>query len=126
MEIGNFVSFTLAIVLLFVGKVVLNRSQSLRRYSIPEPVIGGFLAAIVVAVLYFAFDYQVTFALDAQSYLLLYFFAGIGLNSDIRDFSDRREAARADDRARGGLHRDAEPAGDGRGGRLWHGSQARA
>lgn len=85
MEIDNFVSFTLAIVLLFVGKVVLNRSPILRRYSIPEPVIGGFLAAIVVAVLYFAFDYQVEFALDAQSYLLLCFFAGIGLNSDLRD-----------------------------------------
>ncbi len=85
MVITNFVSFTLAIVLLFVGKIALNRSAILRQYSIPEPVVGGFLAAIVVSILYFACDYEVTFSLDAMPYLLLYFFAGIGLKSDLRD-----------------------------------------
>lgn len=83
-EIGAFVSFTLAIILLFVGKIALMRYEFLRRYSIPEPVIGGFLAAIVVGIVFFAFDLQVTFKLDVQDYLLVYFFAGIGLKSDIR------------------------------------------
>jgi ESS family glutamate:Na+ symporter len=85
LEVHNFLSFTLAIVLLFVGKVVLERSALLRRYSLPEAVVGGLLAAIVVSVLYFAFDTKVTFALDSQPFLLLYFFAGIGLKSDVRD-----------------------------------------
>jgi ESS family glutamate:Na+ symporter len=83
-EIGAFVSFTLAIILLFVGKIALMRYEFLRRYSIPEPVIGGFLAAIVVGIVFFAFDLQVTFKLDVQDYLLVYFFAGIGLKSDIK------------------------------------------
>ena len=83
-EIGAFVSFTLAIILLFVGKIALMRYELLRRYSIPEPVIGGFLAAIVVGIVFFAFDLQVTFKLDVQDYLLVYFFAGIGLKSDIK------------------------------------------
>jgi ESS family glutamate:Na+ symporter len=82
-EIGGFVSFTLAIILLFVGKIALTRYEVLRRYSIPEPVIGGFIAAIVVGLLYLLFDLQVTFQLRVQDYLLLYFFAGIGLKSDI-------------------------------------------
>lgn len=85
LEINNFVSFTLAIVLLFVGKIALNRSAKLRRFSIPEPVVGGLLAALAVALLYFVFRLQVTFRLDAQPFLLLYFFAGIGLKADIRD-----------------------------------------
>lgn len=83
-EIGAFVSFTLAIILLFVGKIALMRYEVLRRYSIPEPVIGGFLAAIVVGIVFFALDIQVTFKLDVQGYLLVYFFAGIGLKSDIK------------------------------------------
>jgi ESS family glutamate:Na+ symporter len=85
LEVHNFLSFTLAIVLLFIGRVVLERSALLRRYSLPEAVVGGFLAAIVVSVLYFAFDTKITFALDSQPFLLLYFFAGIGLKSDVRD-----------------------------------------
>ena len=48
LEINGFVSFTLAIILLFIGKIALNRSATLRKYSIPEPVIGGFLAGLVV------------------------------------------------------------------------------
>ena len=83
-EIGGFVSFTLAIILLFLGKIALMRYEVLRRYSIPEPVIGGFLAAMVVGLVFFAFDLQVSFTLDVQDYLLLYFFAGIGLKSDFR------------------------------------------
>jgi ESS family glutamate:Na+ symporter len=84
-EVPSFVSFTLAIVLLFVGKIALNRSALLRQYSIPEAVVGGFVAAIVVGALYWLCDFKVTFALAPQSYLLLYFFAGIGLKSDFRD-----------------------------------------
>ena len=79
------VSFTLAIILLFVGKIALNRSETLRKYSIPEPVIGGFLAGIVVAVIYFTLNLEVTFLREVQPFLLLYFFAGIGLKADIRD-----------------------------------------
>lgn len=84
LEIGGFVSFTLAIILLFTGKLALMRYEVLRRYSIPEPVIGGFLAAIAVGIIFFVFDLQVSFKLEVQEYLLLYFFAGIGLKSDIR------------------------------------------
>jgi ESS family glutamate:Na+ symporter len=84
-EVHNFISFTLAIVLLFVGKVVLNRSALLRQYSIPEAVVGGFFAAVVVGLVYVFAGTKVTFAMDAQPFLLLYFFAGIGLKSDLKD-----------------------------------------
>ena len=83
-EFGGFVSFTLAIILLFLGKTLVGRIEILRRYSIPEPVIGGFLCAAAVGVAYFAFDLKVTFTLEARDWLLLYFFAAIGLRADIR------------------------------------------
>ena len=83
-EFGGFVSFTLAIILLFLGKTLTGRVEILRRYSIPEPVIGGFLCAAAVGVAYFAFDLKVTFTLEVRDWLLLYFFAAIGLRADIR------------------------------------------
>jgi ESS family glutamate:Na+ symporter len=83
-EFGGFVSFTLTIILLFLGKLLIGRIEILRRYSIPEPVIGGFLCAAAVAVAYFLFDLKITFTLEVRDWLLLYFFAAIGLGADIR------------------------------------------
>jgi ESS family glutamate:Na+ symporter len=83
-EFGGFVSFTLTIILLFLGKLLIGRIEILRRYSIPEPVIGGFLCAAAVAVAYFFFDLKITFDLEVRDWLLLYFFAAIGLGADIR------------------------------------------
>ena len=45
LEINAFLSFTLAILLLFIGKGLTQRWFLLRRYSIPEPVVGGALCA---------------------------------------------------------------------------------
>ncbi len=83
-EFDGFLSFTLAIILLFIGKAFTSNVELLRRYSIPEPVIGGFLCAAAVGIAYFGFDLRITFSLEARDYLLLYFFAAIGLRADIR------------------------------------------
>ncbi|WP_220720872.1 sodium/glutamate symporter [Agarivorans litoreus] len=77
-------SFTIAISLLFVGKGFIERSAVLQKYSLPEPVIGGFVCAATVAALYYLFDIQITFSLDVRDFLLLYFFAGIGLQADFK------------------------------------------
>ena len=82
-EIKDFVSFTLAIIALFIGKKIISRYELLRKYSIPEPVVGGFACATIVGVLYYAFDIQIEFNLEVRDILLLYFFAGIGLKADI-------------------------------------------
>ncbi len=84
LEVDGFLSFTLTIVLLFIGKGVISKYELLQRYSIPEPVIGGFLCAAAVATAYFIFDLQVSFDLEARDLLLLYFFAAIGLQADLR------------------------------------------
>ena len=79
-----FVSFTLAILLLFVGKELTQRISALRRYSIPEPVVGGFLCTLVVGLIYYVGNVRIYFDLEVRDLLLLYFFAGIGLKSEVK------------------------------------------
>lgn len=80
----TFSSLTLAILLLFTGKGLAARIGVLRRYGIPEPVVGGVLCAVVVCVLFYAIGLRVEFELGMRDILLLYFFGALGLNSDLR------------------------------------------
>lgn len=84
LAIDGLTSITLAILLLFAGKGLANRVEFLRRYGIPEPVVGGLLCAVVVCVLYYGAGVQVEMALGIRDTLLLYFFAALGLNSNVR------------------------------------------
>ncbi|MDG9929463.1 MULTISPECIES: sodium/glutamate symporter [unclassified Pseudomonas] len=83
LDVSAFVSFTLAILLLFAGKALTHAFEPLRRYSIPESVIGGFICAAATAILYYGFDLQPRFELEVRDLLLLYFFAAIGLRADL-------------------------------------------
>ena len=79
LNVDSFVSFTLAILLLFVGKELTQRFAGLRSYSIPEPVVGGFLCTVVIGLVYWLGNVKIIFDLHIRDLLLLYFFAGIGL-----------------------------------------------
>ncbi len=83
-SVNSFIAFTVAIILLFLGKALTGRLEILRRYSIPEPVIGGFLGMITVALAYFVLDVKVVYNLEIRDWLLVYFFSAIGLRADIR------------------------------------------
>jgi ESS family glutamate:Na+ symporter len=84
-EIPGFLTFTISIVVFFVG-VGLNRLiVPLRRWNIPEAVTGGLIAAVVTLVAYRVFGRAITFDLGARDMLLLYFFTGIGLNARLGD-----------------------------------------
>ena len=45
MQVDAFLSFTIAVILLLAGKIVTMNAVVLRRYAIPEPVVGGLLRA---------------------------------------------------------------------------------
>ena len=83
LNVSAFVSFTLAILLLFAGKAITHAVEPLRRYSIPESVLGGLVCALATAILYYGLDLQVQFELEVRELLLLYFFAAIGLRADL-------------------------------------------
>jgi ESS family glutamate:Na+ symporter len=84
LHLDAYVSFTLAVLLLFVGKACTRRFELLRRYSIPEPVLGGLVCIAIVSALYLTIGLKVDFQLGVRDVLLLYFFAAIGLGSDVR------------------------------------------
>lgn len=84
LHVDAFLGFTLAILLLFLGKGLAARIGPLRRYGIPEPVVGGVFCAATVCALYYGAGLRVEFELGVRDMLLLYFFAALGLNSNVR------------------------------------------
>ena len=82
-SIPAFQSFTLAILLFFAGQKIAEYWGVIRRYSIPEPVVGGFACALVVGLIYYTTGSKIEFDLNVRDTLLLYFFAAIGLRSDL-------------------------------------------
>jgi ESS family glutamate:Na+ symporter len=69
---------------LAAGKLLHRRCPPLRAFNIPEPVASGLLVSVVVGVLHAVSGLELSFNLAVRDFLLLYFFAGIGLNADIR------------------------------------------
>ena len=83
-EIGAFASFNIAIMVLAAGKLLHRRLRVLRSFNIPEPVASGLLVSLLVGGLHAVGGLELGFNLAVRDFLLLYFFAGIGLNADIR------------------------------------------
>jgi glutamate:Na+ symporter, ESS family len=81
----GFLSFTISIIVFFVGASLNKLVPPLGRWTIPEAVTGGLLAALVTLALHEAFGLEIGFDLGARDMLLLYFFTGIGLNARLAD-----------------------------------------
>ena len=85
LKIESFLTVTLGIIVLFVGKRVNDAVGFLREFSIPEPVTGGLLFSILIAIVYVATGFAIEFSLGARDILLVYFFTTIGINASLRD-----------------------------------------
>ncbi|WP_408131718.1 sodium/glutamate symporter [Paraburkholderia strydomiana] len=72
-----------ATLVLLLGRQILARTPILRTYSIPEPVVGGLLVAVLVFALHAVLKIDVRFDTTLQTPLMLTFFATIGLNADL-------------------------------------------
>ena len=77
-------SLLAACLVLLLGTWLCQRVGMLARYSIPSPIVGGVLFALVAALLFRVTGQGVTLAADVKSDLLLLFFASLGLTSDLR------------------------------------------
>ena len=83
-ELDGLQTFNWTILVLFAGKWLNSRVEFLRKFNIPEPVSGGLPICLITWLLYLILGKEVTFNLESRDALLVYFFAGIGLNSDFR------------------------------------------
>ena len=68
---------------LLVGQQLLKRVPWLATYTIPEPVAGGLLVAVLLLVVRNGLDFQVRFDTSLSTPMMLTFFACIGLNADL-------------------------------------------
>jgi len=85
LHIGSFISVTLGIIVLFVGKRLNGTFRTLKEFSIPEPVTGGLLFSVLIAILYVSTGIEIEFELSARDFLLVYFFTTIGINASLKD-----------------------------------------
>ena len=78
----------LAVLVLLLGKFLVNRIRFLRDYNIPEPVAGGLVVAAVILTLNLSLGWTFGFDTDLQTAFMLVFFSSIGLSAN---FSKLRE-----------------------------------
>lgn len=81
-KVGAAASLAVAALVLIVGRALIERIEVLRRYSIPDPVVGGLVAALVMTLLH-ATGANIAFDTALQPSLMLAFFATIGLGADV-------------------------------------------
>jgi len=85
LRVETFLTVTLGILVLFVGKRLNDAIPFLREFSIPEPVTGGLLFSVLFGIVYAASGVAVEFNLAVRDVLLVYFFTTIGINASALD-----------------------------------------
>jgi ESS family glutamate:Na+ symporter len=73
-----------AFVVLFAGRALVERVAVLKRFSIPPPVVGGVLVALLLALVEGWGGVKVAFDMSLRDNLLLMFFTTVGLSADAR------------------------------------------
>lgn len=87
LELDLLGTLALATALYFLGQFIVRRSAFLRRYSIPVPVVGGVLFALVLAAAGLIADVEFRMDDSPRDPLLLAFFATLGLGADVRSLA---------------------------------------
>ena len=83
----DFLALTIGIVVFFVGVLITQRVSFLRTYNIPEPVTGGFVAALAFWAVYEVFGLEIGFEMTTRDRLLVIFFATVGVNARLADLA---------------------------------------
>ncbi|MBO9474935.1 sodium/glutamate symporter [Shimia sp. R10_1] len=81
----EFITSTLGLAVYLLGARLTREVAFLREFNIPEPVTGGLIASTLFAVYSGVSGQSLEFEVAARDYLLVLFFAGIGLNARLSD-----------------------------------------
>ncbi|EMF5896787.1 sodium/glutamate symporter [Acinetobacter baumannii] len=79
---NGFYTLISAVIVLLLGRFLVNRIDFLKRYNIPEPVAGGLVAAVVSLLVHTFWGYSIVFSSELQTSFMLVFFASIGLSAN--------------------------------------------
>lgn len=77
-------SITLAVLVLLVGKFLVERISLLRKYCIPTPVVGGFLYAIIILFLKQGNILEIEMDITLQKLAMTVFFTSIGFSASLK------------------------------------------
>ncbi|WP_159738472.1 sodium/glutamate symporter [Vibrio atypicus] len=77
-SVGPQESFLVAICVLFLGQFINAKLPILKRFNIPEPIVGGLVVAFSITVMHFK-GIDLVFDLPLQNTFMLMFFATVGL-----------------------------------------------
>ena len=80
--LNSYYTLIAATVVLLVGRVLVKRVRVLNDFNIPEPVVGGLIAALLVLVLHQFNGFSIQIEKGLQDGFMLMFFASIGLSAD--------------------------------------------
>ena len=75
-------TLALASFVLLLGYFLVKRIRVLQTFNIPEPVVGGFIVAIALTILYKVNGTSFTFEKSLQTSMMLVFFSSIGLSAN--------------------------------------------
>jgi glutamate:Na+ symporter, ESS family len=73
-----------SLIVLSAGRALVARTAFLKRFSIPAPVVGGVLVALLLALADAFGGVRVSFDMSLRDNLLLMFFTTVGLSADAR------------------------------------------
>lgn len=82
MNFNFYATLACIVLVLLIGRFIIKRVGFLYKYNIPEPVVGGILAAILLFILNAGFDIKINFDQSLKDPLMLAFFTSIGLSAD--------------------------------------------
>ncbi|MBU2895840.1 sodium/glutamate symporter [Vibrio hepatarius] len=77
-SVGPLESFLIAICVLFLGHFVNSKLPILKKFNIPEPIVGGLIVAFAITMMHFE-GINLEFSLPLQNTFMLMFFSTVGL-----------------------------------------------
>ncbi len=82
-QVNELESILTAIVVLFIGQFINSKVSFLKKYNIPEPIVGGLVVAILITLLHLE-GINITFHVTIQDLLMKMFFATVGLAASFK------------------------------------------
>lgn len=82
-EIDAFGTLVIAVLVLLLGSILVQKIPFLKNYNIPEPVAGGLIAALLSFILFKFFNISASFNSEIKNILMLMFFTSIGLSASL-------------------------------------------
>lgn len=84
MDINFYSTMFLMLITLLIGRFFIKKFDILKKYDIPEPVIGGIFIALILTIFSSFSNTKVNFDPNVKIPLMLMFYSTIGLNADLK------------------------------------------